>query len=271
MWLTVYVPFATGLILTLSRGSMGGGNSQCDWDNFFASMMQASDERGKELGFATFGQTLGSKTVGGFVPNGANAAEKSYDRTEPIVGAKVLRAMVKRFGVDETAWLIAWSFDQLYGWHDWAWNNRQLVHSHGLIAPGSSPMPPGTGVPDCDRSGTGLADSLMQCARWETGMDNSPMYDGPDVKSDNKSGPIFFNATNHLMEVMDVGMTGNLASDMGALAELGDLWCNSTNASIAGTCGSVTKKKIGVTKARLGLLVSRMQQHLSGMSRWGHS
>ena len=73
--------------------------------------------------------------------------------------------MVKRFGVDETAWLIEWSFDQLYGWHDWAWNNRQLVHSHGLIAPGSSLMPPGTGVPDCDRSGTGLADNLMQCAR----------------------------------------------------------------------------------------------------------
>lgn len=37
MWLTVYVPYATGLILTLSRGSMGGGNSQCDWDNFFCS------------------------------------------------------------------------------------------------------------------------------------------------------------------------------------------------------------------------------------------
>lgn len=30
MWLTVYTPFASGLMLTLSRGSMGGGNSQCD-------------------------------------------------------------------------------------------------------------------------------------------------------------------------------------------------------------------------------------------------
>jgi hypothetical protein len=85
MWLTVFTPFAAGLMLTLSRGSMGGGNSQCDWDNFFAAMMQASDSKGRDLGFATYAQELGSKTVGGFVPNGANAAQKDNDRTEPIV------------------------------------------------------------------------------------------------------------------------------------------------------------------------------------------
>lgn len=28
LWLTVYVPYATGLMLTISRGSMGGGNTQ---------------------------------------------------------------------------------------------------------------------------------------------------------------------------------------------------------------------------------------------------
>jgi hypothetical protein len=89
MWLTVYTPYASGLMLTLSRGSMGGGNSQCDWDNFFAAMMLGSDRRGRDLGFAAFGQELGSKTLGGFVPNGANAAKKARDRTEPIVGAKV--------------------------------------------------------------------------------------------------------------------------------------------------------------------------------------
>ena len=44
----------------------------------------------------------------------------------------------------------------------------------------------------------------MQGARWETGMDNSPMYDGPDGASHNKSGPIYFNTTTHLMQLMDV-------------------------------------------------------------------
>ena len=49
------------------------------------------------------------------MPNGANAAKKSRDRTEPIVGAKVLLSFLKRFGINETGWLIEWSFDQLLG------------------------------------------------------------------------------------------------------------------------------------------------------------
>ena len=49
------------------------------------------------------------------MPNGANAAKKSRDRTEPIVGAKVLLSFLKRFGIKETGWLIEWSFDQLLG------------------------------------------------------------------------------------------------------------------------------------------------------------
>jgi hypothetical protein len=96
----VDTPYINGLMHTLSRGSKGGGNSQCDWDNFFAAMMQGSDARGRDLGFVTFAQTLGSKTLGGFVPNGANAAKKARDRTEPIVGAKVLLSFLERFGLD---------------------------------------------------------------------------------------------------------------------------------------------------------------------------
>ena len=87
--LTVYVPYATGLILTLSRGSMGGGNSQCDWDNFFAALMQGSDKRGRALGFATFAQELGAKTLRGFVPNGSNAALAESCLPHTIASCKV--------------------------------------------------------------------------------------------------------------------------------------------------------------------------------------
>ena len=111
--LTVYVPYATGLILTLSRGSMGGGNSQCDWDNFFAALMQGSDKRGRALGFATFAQELGAKTLRGFVPNGSNAAQKARDRTEPIVGAKVLESFLTRFGIAEVGWPVTLMTHQL--------------------------------------------------------------------------------------------------------------------------------------------------------------
>eukprot|EP00662_Eupelagonemidae_sp_cell21_P046570 gene46570-43611_t len=80
-------------------------------------MMLASDPRGKQLGYAAFAQELGSRTTRGFVPNCANAAQKARDRTEPIVGAKVLLAMFRRF--NET-WVIEYSFDALFLWHDWA-------------------------------------------------------------------------------------------------------------------------------------------------------
>ena len=67
--------------------------------------------------------------------------------------------------------LVEWSFAQLFGWHDWAWRSRRLPPL-GLIAPGSSPI-----LPLVDPSDWGV--NTMQGARWETGMDNSPMYAGP--------------------------------------------------------------------------------------------
>ena len=231
------------------------GARALQWDNFFAAMMQGSDSKGRDLGFATFAQELGSKTLGGFVPNGANAAKKSRDRTEPIVGAKVLLSFLKRFGIDETAWLIEWSFDQLYGWHEWAIEYRTISPS-GLIAPGSDPI-----LPLVDDSDWGV--NTMQGARWETGMDNSPMYDGPDGASHNKSGPILFNTSSHLMQLMDVGMTSNLAADMLALVELGTAWCGANGvAPNASACTAETHEKINWLNHTAATLGDRTQAHL---------
>ena len=118
-----------------------GGNSQCDWDNFFAAMMLGSDRGGLPLALTTYAQTLGSKTVAGFVPNGANAAAKSRDRSEPIVGAKTALSLVKRYGIQELGWFVAWAFPRLYGWHDWSWRKRRRAPL-GLIAAGSDPISP---------------------------------------------------------------------------------------------------------------------------------
>ena len=189
------------------------------------------------------------------MPNGANAAKKARDRSEPIVGAKVLLSFLKRFGIQETAWLIEWSFDQLFGWHEWAMKKRQIAPS-GLIAPGSDPI-----LPLVDTSDWGV--NTMQGARWETGMDNSPMYDGPDGASHNKSGPIYFNTSTHLMQLMDVGMTSNLAGDMVALAELGKAWCDvNGSAPNASACGSDTTTKISWLEATAATLGEKTQAHL---------
>jgi hypothetical protein len=54
------------------------------------------------------------------------------------------------------------------------------------VSQGTDPI-----LPLVDPSDWGV--NTMQGARWETGMDNSPMYDGVDAASHNKSGPILFN------------------------------------------------------------------------------
>lgn len=258
MWLAVYVPYSTGPILTISRGSMGGGSTQCDWDNFFAAMMLGSDQKGFGLGVTAFAQTLGTRTVDGFVPNCASGFLKSRDRTEPIVGAKVLKAFVKRFGMTQTGWVVDWAFDKLYGWHDWAWDARRLVYgATGLIAPGTTPL----AIPDPTNWGA----NTMQGARWETGMDNSPMYDGPDSASHNLSGPVLFSTTDHMMQLWDVGMTANLASDMLALAALGDEWCAAGGSLPSNTtepCTAATKAKIATLKDRAGQLATLTQTEL---------
>ena len=61
--------------------------------------------------------------------------------------------------------LVQLTFDDLYRWHNWFWENRRRPPLN-LIAVGSNPNPKQPG----DRPNT------MQGARWESGMDNSPMY-----------------------------------------------------------------------------------------------
>jgi len=58
-------------------------------------------------------QVIKSKTENGFVPNGATGGGKSQDRTEPMMGAKVLLEMYRKFG---DKWLVELLFDDLLDW-----------------------------------------------------------------------------------------------------------------------------------------------------------
>ena len=51
-----------------------------------------------------------------------------------------------------------------------------------------------------------------QGAVYESGLDNSPMYDGT-----------FYNKQTHLLEYADVGMTSLYIADCDALAEIADV------------------------------------------------
>src|SRR6185503_6288633 len=74
----------------------------------------------------------------------------------------------------------------------------------GFIVLGSDPQNEPVNVDDGSRG-------TWQGAVYESGLDNSPMYDGT-----------FYNKEIHLLEYADVGMTSLYIADCNALAEIAD-------------------------------------------------
>jgi len=93
-------------------------------------------------------------------------------------------------------------FDNLITWNRWWWDRRM---ESGMLVWGSDPNLPLSG--DIDYND-------LQAARFESGLDNSPMYDVP---------PVTFNNETHHMDLWDVGLNGLLLLDCEALADLAKL------------------------------------------------
>ena len=162
-----------------------------DWDNLFASLIDASGARvreaesegkeeenkntsttmslrssfgGFEYAVSNLFQVIKSKVAAGFVPNFAAGGAKSQDRTEPPVGGKVLLELVRKFGIKKMKWVVAALLNDLIDWNDWFLRKR-LLPPLNLVALGTYN----------DQTRTA---GNMQDARYESGLDNSPMYDG---------------------------------------------------------------------------------------------
>jgi len=209
MWNYVYVPAELGPMLPVARSwqfthvdTTNSANDPVqfgyvlfDWDNLFASYMAGHLSR--EVAFTNFIQIVRAKTSNGFVPNYAAGGLKSVDRTEPPVGAMVLREMYKKYSND--TWLVELLFDDLLDWHNWFAQRRMVPGGLFLICLGTDSV---SGYVD-------PASNAMQGARYESGLDNSPMYDGE-----------FFNTITHQMQLYDTGMSSMVANEAFALAEL---------------------------------------------------
>lgn len=176
-----------------------------DWDNLFASLLVGVFS--KELAYSNVIQSFKAKTAGGYLANCAGGGYKDQDRTEPPVGAKVVLELYRRFG---DAWLVELLFDDMLDWNDWFFRQRiGIVPPLELVVLGSYN----------ERSD---APGGMQLARYESGLDNSPMY---DCAADEDAGEPceYFNATTGMMHLYDVGMSSMLAQESYALAELAEL------------------------------------------------
>ena len=219
-WNTLYAHFV-GVYTPVSRNWYPDADSigTFVWDVAFAAIMMAtdaSDARARDLACANVITTVLSRTMSGMVPNYISGQVGTYDRTEPAVVGWTVRVLRDRLGV---SWLPALLLDALVGWHDWSHDTRRNT---GVLAPGGA-----DGLADAISLGSGATSPAglntphtLAAARYESGLDNSPQYDGDDGQCSGPTCPCTFNTTTSLMNLYDVAFTAYHIVDADALANL---------------------------------------------------
>jgi hypothetical protein len=199
-WDTIYEPEKQRVISPVSRvWSVGwGGYVLFDWDTFFAATMAGIGD--KDMAYANALETLSEETPQGFVPNYARAGNwKSFDRSEPPVGAITVLGLYEQF---HDRWFLEAAFEPLLKWNRW-WAAHRDIDGYLTWGSDAENLPKN---PDDGSVGT------WQGAIFESGLDNSPMYDGTT-----------YNARTHLLEYADVGLMSMYIADCDALAEIADV------------------------------------------------
>ena len=205
------------------------------WDVFFAAVMFALGGPGgspvaRDLAYANIITTVYSRTVTGMVPNyrtfdtdsgGQFHVSCTYDRTEPMVGSWSLEIVHSVFG---DSWVVELLFAPLFGWNQWVWDRRTAEGSLGIGNPDGKTalISLGSDGPPLVPDGLNTPHTLS-AARYESGLDNSPQYDGPLHGNEGYGlGPLKFNASTFHMELYDVAFTAYHARDGRALLSLAD-------------------------------------------------
>ena len=197
-WNTVYEPRHERVVSTVGRlwNEEYGGVALFGWDNFFLAYLTALDSR--DLAYANVIEHLRGHTPEGFLPNDNRGnGSKSWDRSQPPVGALMVREVVRRY---PERWFLEAAFDPLLAWNRW-WPRKRL--NEGLLSYGSHEAPNPFAEPGV---------RTVKTAGYESGMDDSPMYE-----------EVPFNREKNTLELQDVGLTSLYLADCRALAELARL------------------------------------------------
>jgi len=196
-WDTIYDP-ETGRVMTpVSRGwcTGWGGAVLFEWDTFFAASLAGVGDR--DLAYANAIEMLNRETPEGFVPNYARSGGwKSFDRSEPPIGAVTVLGLYKKF---HDRWFLQDAFEPLLRWNRWWAAHRDI---DGYLTWGSD----GENRPaNLDDSSSGTRTGAI----LESGLDNSPMYDD-----------VTYNVKTHQLEFADVGLMSLYVADCDALAQI---------------------------------------------------
>jgi hypothetical protein len=192
-WNTIYDPLNKQVVTPVSRywnEAFGGPYVLFDWNTYFGAWMAAMLK--KDLAFANAIAITKSLTPGGFVPSyTAGGAKASSDRSQPPVGSMVVREIYRKY---PEKWFLQYLFADLLTWNRWWVKSRKTKEN--WLCWGS------------DSLGDASANT-WQAAAYESGLDNSPMFD-----------KVPFNKNTHLMEQADVGLQSLYVMDCEALADI---------------------------------------------------
>ncbi len=220
-WDTIYEPKKERVVTPVSRlwNIQWGGYVLFCWDTYFAAYMASLDY--KDLAYANAVEMTQERTARGFVPNfAADEDRKSEDRSQPPVGSMVVRELYRRY---RETWLLEEVYEGLMEWNTWFFENRQI--RPGLLAWGSNAFKPAF---DSHWEHAGVSDTFG--AALESGLDNSPMYDG-----------VPFDQENELMQLADVGLMGLYAMDCRALADIASVLERHEDAALLGRRASAVE------------------------------
>ena len=198
-WSTIYDEPNHRVMTPVSRNwsSGWGGFTLFDWDTYFGSYMCSMFN--KDLAYVNAIEMTKSITPFGFVPNfKAPFGNVSWDRSQPPIGSTVILNIYNQY---HEKWFLKEVYNELLTWNRF-WTNKRDVN--GYLAWGSN------NVPDSLQS-SDKEIHTAQAARWESGLDNSPMYDG-----------IPFNEKTSTMELADVGLMSLYIMDCNSLASISE-------------------------------------------------
>ncbi|HEY6957121.1 MAG TPA: trehalase family glycosidase, partial [Flavisolibacter sp.] len=194
-WTTIYDPDNNRVINPVSR-TFSNDWVLFDWDTYFAAYMLSLDN--KDLAYANAIAITKEITKKGFIPNNSQYGNKSEDRSEPQVGSIVVREIYRRY---KEKWFLREVYNELLSWNRWRAANRDI---DGYLVYGTDPYDYGD-----NKSRSATQSGKMKAAKWESGMDNSPMWDDA-----------VFDSTTHRMLLADVGLMSLYIADCRSLSEI---------------------------------------------------
>ena len=199
-WNSIYDPEWDRIISPVSRlwNIDWGGYVLFHWDSFYAALMASVDC--PELAWLNAIAIMNERTEKGFIPNfGASFDYKTRDRSQPPVGSMVVMEIYKRWG---GKWFLEELYDKFMKQNQWFFENRST--EEGYMCWGSNACE----TPNRRRF-EGRSQACRQGAAFESGLDNSPMYDGME-----------FDDSTGLLKLADVGLMGLFIKDCNCLAEM---------------------------------------------------